>query len=62
MAEGGKVAIRNIRRDANDQLKKLELPEDDEKKNLQDIQKLTDDYCDKIDHEAKIKSEEIMKI
>lgn len=62
LAEGGKVAIRNIRRDANDQLKKLELPEDDEKKNLQDIQKLTDEYCEKIDQEAKIKSEEIMKI
>lgn len=62
LAEGGKVAVRNIRRDANDQIKKLALPEDEERKALDDIQKLTDDYSVKVDVEAKEKSQEIMKI
>lgn len=62
LSENGKVAIRNIRRDANDQVKKLSLPEDDEHKALDDIQKLTDDYSNKVDDEAKEKNLEIMKI
>lgn len=62
LSEGGKVAVRNIRRDANDQVKKLELPEDDERKALDDIQKMTDDYIVKVDEESKAKNQEIMKI
>ncbi|MGI6781502.1 MAG: ribosome recycling factor [Acholeplasmataceae bacterium] len=62
LAEGGKVAIRNIRRDANDQVKKLGLPEDMERKSLDDIQKLTDDFSAKVDDETKIKNQEIMTI
>lgn len=62
LSEGGKVAVRNIRRDANDQVKKLELPEDDERKALDDIQKMTDDYIVKVDEESKEKNQEIMKI
>lgn len=62
LTEGGKVAIRNIRRDANDQVKKLSLPEDMERKALDDIQKLTDDYSSKTDDAAKEKNEEIMTI
>lgn len=60
-AENGKVAIRNIRRDAVDKFKKLEksgeLTEDDLKIAEKDIQKLTDDMIKKIDalHDAKAK-------
>ncbi len=42
--EGAKVAIRNVRRDVNDDLKKLDLPEDDLKGYLDDVQKLTDKF------------------
>lgn len=62
LSEGGKVAVRNIRRDANDQIKKLELPEDTEHNALDDVQKLTDDYIKKIDEEGAIKNQEIMTI
>src|SRR5215472_5646846 len=52
MAEEHKTAVRNVRRDANDKLKKMlkdkELSEDDEKKALDEIQKLTDGYISKI--------------
>lgn len=60
--EGAKVAIRNIRRDGNDQMKKLEMSEDDEKGYLQDVQKLTDTYVDKVDEEVKIKADELLTI
>ena len=62
IGEGSKVAVRNIRRDGNDQLKKAELTEDDEKGYLEDVQTLTDKYIKLIDEEIKIKSQEIMKI
>ena len=62
LAENGKVALRNIRRDGNDSAKKLGLTEDDEKGYLQDIQDLTDKYIKKVDEETKIKSTEILKI
>ncbi|MDL2292095.1 ribosome recycling factor [Acholeplasma sp. OttesenSCG-928-E16] len=62
MAENGKVAIRNIRRDVNEQVKKLGLTEDDEKGYLEDVQSLTDKYIKKVEEETKIKSEEIIKI
>jgi ribosome recycling factor len=62
LSENGKVALRNIRRDANDQVKKLGLPEDLERKALDDIQKLTDDYSVKVDAETKEKNHEIMTI
>ena len=54
MEEQAKVAIRNVRRDVNDDIKKLSLPEDDEKGYLEDVQKLTDDKIAKI---AKITEE-----
>ena len=62
LSENGKVALRNIRRDGNDHLKKLSLTEDDEKGYLEDIQELTDTYIKKVDEETKIKSAEILKI
>ena len=66
MGEEAKVAVRNCRRDANDDLKKLEkkgeLTEDDLKADLDEIQKLTDDFIDKIDTIGKRKEEEVMEV
>ncbi len=64
-AENGKTAIRNIRRDANDQIKKLqgesEISEDDEHKAYKQIQDLTDEYCSKMDKLAETKTAEILE-
>lgn len=62
LAENGKVAIRNVRRDGNDHLKKLGLTEDAEHGYLEDIQTLTNNYIDKIDEITEIKIQEIMAI
>lgn len=66
MGENTKVAIRNIRRDAMDQVKKDEKAGDiseDEKRTIEDeIQKLTDKYIEEIDKITKNKEEEIMEI
>lgn len=65
-AEEGRVAVRNIRRDANDHLKKLlkdhEISEDEEKKALDDIQKLTDTFVGKINQLLEVKEKEIMEV
>lgn len=64
-AEDGKVAIRNIRRDGNDALKKLGKTEvsEDEIKQLEDqLQKLTDKYIKEIDELMEAKSKEIMTV
>ncbi len=64
-AEQGKVSIRNIRRDANDGLKKLlkekEIGEDQEKQGEDKVQKLTDTYVAKVDELLKKKEAEIME-
>ena len=62
VTEGAKVACRNIRREGNDDIKKLKLPEDDEKGYIEDIQKLTDKYIEKIDKETELKEKELMEI
>ncbi len=65
-AEECKVAIRNIRRDGNDEIKKLSKGEDiseDSVKDLQDqLQKVTDDYIKKVDEAASVKEKEIMTV
>ena len=65
-AEAQKVAMRNIRRDANDAVKKLEkdkkISEDDLKGALEKIQKATDDGIAKIDAELKAKEAEVMAV
>jgi len=65
-AEESKVAIRNIRRDANDDLKKLEkekqLSEDEAKKLHDEVQKVTDTYIAKVDDVLKHKEKEIMEV
>ena len=65
-AEESKVAIRNIRRDTNDELKKLEkekhLSEDETKKLHDEVQKVTDTYIVKVDEVLKHKEKEIMEV
>jgi len=68
LAEEIKTAIRNVRRDANDQVKKLEkdkapgVSEDTAKKTSEDIQKLTDARIKEVDEAVKHKEAEIMKV
>jgi ribosome recycling factor len=62
MQEAAKVGIRNIRRDLNDSLKKLGLPEDEEKGWLEDSQKYTDDYIAKIEKLTAEKEKDLMTI
>ena len=66
MGEDAKVAVRNCRRDANDQIKKAEkdgeLTEDDVKKDLDDIQKLTDKCMKDIDDIVSGKEKELMEL
>ncbi len=65
-SESTKVAVRNIRRDANDVIKKAEkageISEDEQKDIEEEIQKMTDKYIDLIDREAEAKSKEIMTV
>ena len=64
--EAAKVALRNIRRDANDAIKKWEkagdYTEDDSKKAVNDIQKLTDKFSEKVDKSTEEKTKEIMTV
>ena len=66
LAEEGKIVIRNVRRDANDTLKKMEkageLPEDDSRREQSEIQDLTDEYISKIDEIFQLKEKEIMEL
>jgi|SRR5215204_3348510 len=66
IAEEHRVAVRNIRHSSNDVLKKMlkdkEVSEDDEKRGLEDVQKLTNTYISKIDELAKNKEHEIMNV
>ncbi len=65
-AEAAKVAVRNIRRDANDVFKKQnkagEITEDDLKKLEEETQKLTDKYVGQIDKTVEVKSKDIMTV
>jgi ribosome recycling factor len=66
IAEEHRTAIRNIRRDANDRLKKLlkdkTISEDNERDGLEEVQKLTNTYIGKIDELAKTKEQEILSV
>lgn len=65
-AEEGKVAIRTVRREANDELKKLrkagDLSEDDEKRAQERVQRLTDKYVAEIDRVQQHKEQEILEV
>jgi ribosome recycling factor len=64
--ENHRTAIRNIRRDSNEALKKVlkdkKISEDDEKRGLEEIQKLTDDFIARLDAQGKSKEQEVMEI
>ena len=64
--EGAKVAIRNIRRDAMDSIKKMEkagdISEDDLKQGEEKIQKITDKMIEKVDKAIETKTKEIMNV
>ncbi len=63
MGEDAKIAIRNIRRESNDSIKKDDsLSEDEEKKHLERIQKITDEFVKKIDTSVSEKTVEIMTV
>lgn len=62
LGEQAKVAIRNIRRDGNDQVKKLDMSEDDEKGYLEDVQDLTNTFVKSIDQVLKEKEQELLKM
>jgi ribosome recycling factor len=65
-AEQSRIAIRNIRRDANEELKKMEksskISEDDLKRGTDDIQKLTDKYIEDINKHLEDKEKEILEV
>lgn len=65
-AEEAKVAVRSIRRDSIEKLKKMEknseITEDDLADGEKEVQKITDDFIKKIDEETKIKENEVMEI
>jgi len=66
IAEDHRVALRNVRRDSNEHIKKLLkdklISEDDERKALDDTQKLTDGYIAKLDAAVKAKEKEVLEI
>ena len=65
-AEQQKVAIRNVRRDANDDLKKAEkdsvINQDEQKRMETEVQKMTDEAVKRVDEALKIKEQEIMQV
>jgi len=66
MAEKAKVAVRNVRKDANNKIKRLEkekeISEDESKKAQDNVQKLTDEHVAKIDEALKSKEADILKV
>ncbi|MGA7617067.1 MAG: ribosome recycling factor [Thermoanaerobaculia bacterium] len=66
MSEEARTAIRQVRRDGNDKLKKMEkehqISQDDEKRGMEEIQKLTDRFVKEVDDHLKNKEAEIMEV
>ncbi len=66
MAEEKKISIRHVRHEARDKIQKMkkdkEISEDDEKRGLDKVQKLTDEYVKKIDELSKEKEKELLKV
>jgi ribosome recycling factor len=65
-AEKAKIAIRNVRREANDKIKKMfkdkEITEDEERKGLDKVQEITDSFVNKVDETVNKKIDEVMKV
>ena len=62
LAEEGRIALRNIRQDANTAIKNLKLPEDEEKKGNEEVQDLINKYNKVIDEKLKEKEQDLMSI
>jgi ribosome recycling factor len=66
LGEGSKVAVRNLRREAMDAIKKLkknsEITEDEQKEAEKDLQDLTDKYIKKVDEACAVKEKELMEL
>ena len=62
LGEEAKIALRNIRQEDNDKIKKSELAEDEEKLYLEDVQELINKYNKVVDEKVKEKEQELMKI
>ncbi len=62
IAEDAKIALRNIRQDANNDIKKLKLPEDVEKSGNEEVQELIGKYNKIVDDKFKVKESELMTI
>lgn len=62
IAEECKIALRNIRQDANNDIKKLEIPEDDIKSGTDEVQELINKYNKIVDEKAKEKEKELMSV
>ena len=62
LAEEARIALRNIRQEANNELKKLKLPEDEEKQGNEEVQELISKYNKKVEDRIKEKEEELMTI
>ena len=62
MAEEAKIALRNVRQDANNDIKKLELPLDEEKRGMERIQELISKYNKDIDSLLAEKEKELMTV
>ncbi|GBD95402.1 MAG TPA: ribosome recycling factor [Nitrospirae bacterium] len=64
--EEAKIALRNIRRDVNDEMRKIEkeehISEDETKRAIEEIQKITDSYIKKVDETVSHKEEEVMEV
>ena len=62
IAEEAKIALRNIRQDINNDIKKEKLPEDVEKQGNEEVQELINQYNKKVDEALKVKEQELMTI
>lgn len=62
IAEDGKIALRNIRQDTNNDIKKLKLPEDEEKNCIEEVQELINKYNKIVEDKLKDKEKDLMTI
>ena len=62
IAEDAKIALRNIRQDANNSIKKVEAPEDDQKRAQDEVQDLINKFNKIVDEKLKVKESELMSI
>ena len=62
MAEDCKIALRNVRQDANTEIKKLEIPEDDSKDLMEEVQELIQKYNKIVEDLLKEKEQELMSL